>query len=119
LLFTRVFGILTAMQQNYELMIIFPVTVGEDGQKKVFDTVATAIKGSGKVTSTKDFGKRKLAYLINKQAEGNYYLMEFTANGADAGSIDNKLRNNDTVLRYLLLTQEKAVAKKKKTTKEE
>ena len=52
---------------------------------------------------TKDLGKKKLAYPINKEVSGNYYVMTVTASTDVIKEFDRKVRINENVIRHLIL----------------
>ena len=57
----------------------------------------------GEVTNVDDWGKRKLAYEINKQKEGFYYFIQFNAETSTPAEVESRLRITETVLRYLIV----------------
>ena len=57
----------------------------------------------GEVTNVDDWGKRKLAYEINKQKEGFYYFIQFNAETSTPAELESRLRITETVLRYLIV----------------
>ena len=70
--------------KNYEIMFIVRPTLGEDEIKEVaknFENIL--VTNGGKITNFKEYGKRDLAYEINKFKSGYYFLFNVEA-------IDNK-----------------------------
>ncbi len=64
----------------YEMLFIVHPNYEQDRLDAVIDTVQKEIAGKGgKILKTDNWGKRKLAYLINKQRYGSYVLMYFEA----------------------------------------
>ena len=58
--------------------------------------------GGGEVTREESWGKRKLAYPINKVNEGKYVLFEVATEGTNPlPQVEHRMRQNDKVLRYL------------------
>ena len=51
-------------------------------------------------------GRKKLAYPINKEVSGFYYLMNVEATHEIIGEFDRKLRINENILRHLILKKE-------------
>lgn len=68
--------------------------------KRIDDTIT---EQSGVVDSVEDWGKRKLAYEINKLTEGDYTLINFHADPAHIAELDRVLRINDTVVRHMIV----------------
>lgn len=104
------------MFNSYELVLIFKTSVSEDNRKKTIEELKKLLKTSEKV-DVKDWGKRQFAYPINKEKEGNYYLLTIDAEGKEVAEVGSKLKLNENVLRYLLVRQESV--KKPKKVKEE
>lgn len=91
------------MQNAYELMIVLPTSLPEKDEKKILEEVKKNLKGEGKIEETTHFGKRKLAYPIKKENEGNYWLLNLTIDGKEASGLTQKLKSEEKILRHLLL----------------
>ena len=59
--------------------------------------------GGAEITTEENWGRRKLAYTINKMTEGKYVLLGITSdNGKTAlPEVEHRMRQNDKILRYL------------------
>ena len=64
--------------------------------------VAIAAEG-GKVDNVEDWGKRKLAFEIDKLTEGDYTLINFHADPTQIAELDRVLRINDAVKRHMIV----------------
>ncbi len=64
------------------------------------------IERGGTVAGVESWGKRKLAYPIKHQAEGNYVLIKFTAGSSLTKKINADLRISEDVLRHLIICPE-------------
>ena len=60
----------------------------------------------GKVIEFKDMGRKKLAYPIDKEISGSYYLMYVETTHDVIGEFDRRLRINEKILRHLILKNE-------------
>jgi small subunit ribosomal protein S6 len=58
-------------------------------------------------TGRQKLGKRMFAFPINKQKEGNYILCDMKALPSVVTELNQKLRHDESVIRYLLIEQEK------------
>ena len=67
------------MTNKYEACMIFSVAGGEEAVTAIKEKFATLIAENGTVENVDEWGKRKLAYLINDEAEGFYVFTTFTA----------------------------------------
>jgi small subunit ribosomal protein S6 len=88
---------------NYEVMFIVKSTMEDEAIAKTAEDVKSLINGESTVTSFKDLGKKKLAYPINKEVSGNYYVMTVTASTDVIKEFDRKVRINENVIRHLIL----------------
>ncbi len=92
---------------NYEIMFIVKATLDESTLKKLTTDVQKLITDNkSKVIEFKDMGRKKLAYPINKEVSGFYYLMNVEATHEVIQEFDRKLRINENILRHLILKKE-------------
>jgi len=89
--------------RNYEIMFIVKSTMEDEAIAKTAEDVKSLINGESTVTSFKDLGKKKLAYPINKEVSGNYYVMTATASTDVIKEFDRKVKINENVIRHLIL----------------
>ncbi|MDD3532013.1 MAG: 30S ribosomal protein S6 [Candidatus Shapirobacteria bacterium] len=93
-----------AVKNNrYELTIITDLNPktkkGETSLEKTKKTIADM----GTITEEKNWGKKDLAYPIQKQTSAYYYWFAFEADPAKVARLDNVLKLNDNILRHLLI----------------
>ncbi|MCL2390388.1 MAG: 30S ribosomal protein S6 [Endomicrobia bacterium] len=93
---------------NYESTFIcspeLPVEKVEELTAKVSKIVESS---KGIVKTVQQLGKKRLSYPINKFREGSYVYMELSGEGDMIGAIENFLRLNDGVIRFLTVKIEK------------
>ena len=65
--------------------------------------VARLIPNGGTIDSVEDWGKRKLAFEVDKLTEGDYTLINFHADPDDIAELDRVLRINDAVKRHMIV----------------
>lgn len=90
--------------RTYELMYVLDPRLSDEEADGVNDTVRKLVTGSGAaITREESWGRRKLAYPIEKQTEGRYMLFYLHAEKAFTGvpEVERRLEQNDKVLRYL------------------
>ncbi|MDD5435399.1 MAG: 30S ribosomal protein S6 [Nitrospira sp.] len=89
---------------SYELVFIFNPNIQEEefphSLEKVNDLIS---KLGGTVTETNQWGKRKLAYPIKRQSEGNYVLEKVQIKQTALKEIEADLKLSEDVLRYLCI----------------
>ena len=87
---------------DYEILLLLDPDLAEEPQAEVVTRVRDLIeKGGGTFTRHDAWGKRKLAYEINKKADGNYHLLLFTAAPETLDEITRVLKIDDNVMRHL------------------
>jgi small subunit ribosomal protein S6 len=91
---------------GYELVFILNANLSEDDFTRVLGKVNDQItKLGGTVTETNQWGKRRLAYPIKKQAEGNYVLEKVQIKQTALKELDANLKLSEDVLRYLFVRE--------------
>lgn len=89
---------------QYELGIVLVPTLSEEERVASLDKVKKLVERfGGEVTKVDDWGKRKLAYEIDKIKEAYYYFIEFNANGDAPAEIESRIRIMEPVMRYLTI----------------
>ena len=90
--------------RQYELMIILDPEIEERTVAPSLDKYLTVIKTDGGTVDKVDvWGRRRLAYDIQKKAEGIYAVVDFTATSDTAKELDRQLGLNEVVLRTKVL----------------
>lgn len=91
----------------YELLyFVDPAATEEERAGAMMRIEATISADGGKVDNVDDWGRRKLAYEIDKLAEGDYTLINFHAEPAQIAELDRILRINDAVKRHMIVRRE-------------
>ncbi len=95
------------LTRDYALVVIYGVERIPTLTSAHIDTVADHISGAGgEVNSVNSWGKRKLAYSIQNEREGHYVLLEFSADPSRIHHLEQSLRINEDVMRFLVARQE-------------
>ena len=88
--------------RTFELMFISsPNTIEEDINKLISIIEHTVTDRGGTVTKIEPWGRRKLAYRIDKFDEGIYTLLHIEGSGQEIAEAECRLRVTDHVIRYL------------------
>ena len=89
--------------RNYELVCIVQPELDETAFKAVVDRVSTWVTESGGSVDKVDiWGRRRMAYQIRKQREGQYVLMNVTLDPKATSELERNIRYLETVLRHML-----------------
>ena len=89
--------------RNYELVCIIHPDLDETAFKEAVETVKDWVTEAGGSVDKEDvWGKRKLAYLIQKQREGQYVLLTISIAPDATKELDRKIRFLEPVMRHML-----------------
>lgn len=107
-------------KRTYELTYLVPATLTDAEVSKIKDSVAALVKKhKGEVTSTEEWGKRKLAYRIKQSGavhtEAHYVHLVLAFPTAAIGAFEKDVYLTSTILRHLLVLgdQKKGAAEAK------
>ena len=88
----------------YELLFLVDPTITDETRAGVMKRIEVAItENGGAVDNVDNWGKRKLAYEIDKLTEGDYTLVNFHADPTQIAELDRVLRINDAVKRHMIV----------------
>ena len=89
---------------KYELAVVVSAKLEEDDKNATLDKVKTLIERfGGQITNVDDWGKKRLAYEIQKMKDGFFYFIQFDAEGTAPAEIESRIRIMDNVIRYLIV----------------
>ena len=95
------------MNKKYELALILKPDLSEESFNSEMENIKSMIDKSGAVIEKTDaWGKKKLAYEIKKFSEGNYNFIIFAAESNVPAVLESKLRINENVIRFLIVSHE-------------
>jgi len=100
------------MTHQYELMVILDPEIDERTVAPSLDKFLGVIRNDGGTIENVDiWGRRRLAYEIQKKSEGIYAVVNFTATSEATLELDRQLKLSEAVLRTKVLRAEEAVAR--------
>lgn len=103
---------------KYEMGVVIRATLDEEGVNSELERVQSLItRFEGTVEKVDSWGRRKLAYPIQKQLDGVYYFITFTSEGGAPAEIESRIRIMENVLRFLIIRVEEKPAKPAKPAK--
>ena len=91
------------MKSSYEVVLIFSVSQGEEATNALVEKFKNLITENATVENVDEWGKRKLAYLINDEAEGYYVLVNFESEADFPAELDRITNITDGVLRSMII----------------
>lgn len=90
--------------RNYEVMFIVKTTIEEETVKTTVENLKNVItEMNGKITNIKEMGQRALAYPINKEVNGFYYVFTIEASNEAIAEFDRKASLNENIIRHQIL----------------
>ena len=88
---------------DYELLYIIDTSLEEDPRKELIARFNALIEqNEGKVEKVEEWGKRRLAYLVDDKPEGYYVLVNFSAKTDFPRELERVLEIDEGVMRYLI-----------------
>ncbi|MFJ9839048.1 30S ribosomal protein S6 [Kitasatospora sp. NPDC101155] len=90
--------------RHYEVMVILDPSVEERAVSPLIENFLTVVRnGGGKVEKVDTWGRRRLAYEINKQSEGIYSVIDLKATPELVKELDRQMGLSESVLRTKVL----------------
>jgi len=106
-----------ARVKHYETMFIVKPTLTEEETAAQIATVRENIeKNGGEIVSVEDMGTRQLAYEIEKQKRGYYYVIYFKAPTEAIKELERNYRVNENIIRFIFIKYENKAEIKQWTT---
>ena len=88
---------------NYETLMVFSVKDGEEAAQALKTKFTDLIAANGTLGEVEDWGKRKLAYLINKESEGYYCVANYEAEPEFTAEFDRVFGITDGTMRQVTI----------------
>ena len=94
---------------KYELALVVNAKIEDDARAAVVEKAKDYITClGGTITNVDEWGKKRLAYEIQKMREGFYYFIQFDANADVPAQLEENVRIMDNVLRFLCVRADEA-----------
>ena len=92
---------------KYELALVVSAKIEDDARTATVEKAKEYItRAGGTVTEVEDWGKKKLAYEVQKMSEAYYYFIQFDAPATCPAEIEKRGRILDNVIRYLCVRKD-------------
>ncbi len=96
-----------ATMNQYELALVVNAKIEDEERAATLEAVKELItRFGGTVSNVDDWGKKRLAYEIDKMNEGFYYFIQFEADPNVPGEIEQRIRIMEKVIRYLCIRKD-------------
>ena len=90
---------------KYEVLYIIDPDLGEEGIAALVEKFKALVEAEGTLTNIEEWGKRRLAYLINDKPEGHYVLVKFTSDPDFPAELDRVMKITDGIMRSLITVE--------------
>lgn len=92
---------------KYELALVVSAKIEDDARTATVEKTKEYItRAGGTVTEVEEWGKKRLAYEVQKMREGFYYFIQFEADATCPAEVERHVRIMDNVMRYLVVKKE-------------
>ena len=94
---------------KYELALVLSAKIEDEERAAMVEKVQAMITTAGAaITNVDEWGKKQLAYEIQKMKEGYYYFIQFEAESSVPAEVEQNVRIMDNVLRFLCVRKDEA-----------
>ncbi|MBP7766192.1 MAG: 30S ribosomal protein S6 [Deltaproteobacteria bacterium] len=98
--------------KRYEVIAIIKTDVNEEDMSAIIERSSTIItERKGVIAKTEKWGKRRLAYEINKQKDGFYFFIDYAGDGSIVAEMERNFKIDDRILKFMTVTKEGAVTR--------
>ncbi len=92
---------------KYELAVVVSAKIEDDERAAVVEKAKALVERfGGQITNVDDWGKKRLAYEVQKMKEDFYYFIQFDAESSVPAEIESRIRIMDNVIRYLCVRRD-------------
>ena len=92
---------------KYELAVVLSMKLEDEERAAAIEKITNYItRFGGTVTNIDEWGKKRLAYEIQKMKEGFYYFIQFDGDSTTPNELESRIRIMEPVIRYLCVRQE-------------
>ena len=92
---------------KYELAVVVSAKIEDDERAQVIEKVKALVERfGGQISDVDEWGKKRLAYEIQKMREGFYYFIQFESDSNCPNEVEQNVRIMESVIRYLCIRQD-------------
>ncbi len=106
------------MKRKYEIGFVINPEASEEEVKKIIDSIVDIIKNAGgNIENVDEWGRRKLAYPVQKHNEGIYVFINANMKGSTFVTIERRLKLTERVMRFIVLRMDDKMKKANRLTR--
>ena len=92
---------------KYELAVVVSAKIEDDERAQVIEKVKALVERfGGQISDVDEWGKKRLAYEIQKMKEAYYYFIHFESDAEPPSEFEQRIRIMDNVIRFLCVRQD-------------
>ena len=92
---------------KYELALVVNAKIEDDAREAVVEKAKNYVtRYGGTITEVEEWGKKRLAYPINKQNEGYYVLINFSSNPEFIDELERVYNITDEVIKHIVIKKD-------------
>ena len=95
-----------AVINSYEAVIVISLKLGEEGIAETIAKFKDMVSKNGTLENVDEWGKRRLAYEINKETEAYYVLFDFKSEAEFPAELDRIYKITEGVMRSMIIKKE-------------
>jgi len=92
--------------RHYETAVVIDGTLSDDAIQKELQQLEEFFKANSELEKTDDWGKRPLAYTINRKKLANYVIFFYKAEGEVPAAFEKHIKLNENILRHLTVVRD-------------
>lgn len=97
---------MSTIKNSYEAVLVISTKLADEKIEEISKKFQDLIEKNATLDGVDTWGKRRLAYLINKESEGYYVLFNFTSETEFPAELDRICKITDGILRSLIIKKE-------------
>ena len=98
--------------KRYEVIVIVKTDLTEEEITAIMERSSNIItERKGVIAKAEKWGKRRLAYEINKQKDGFYFYIDYAGDGSIVAEMERNFRIDDRILKFMTVTKEGAITR--------
>lgn len=98
---------MTKIANSYEAVVMISSKISEDERAAIVTKLQELVKKNASLDDVDEWGKKRLAYLVNKESEAYYVLFKFTAESTFPAEFERICKITAGVMRVLIVNESK------------
>ncbi len=89
----------------YEALYVLDTNIDDEKRQKMIERFKGIVESEDRPVNIDEWGRRRLAYPINKKNEGYYVLMNFSTDNNEQDELERVFKITDGVMRYIIVNK--------------